>query len=95
MSYCTLILAPGMISTTRDPRYMVIWNSTKSLILSFQAVFMGYSTRFLAPGTVSMARDPRYTVIWKSKKLVNFVIFGHFHELLHTAFGSGDGFNGL
>ena len=81
MGYMALFLAPGTISTARDPRYTVIWKSTKLVFLSILTVFMGYSTRFLAAGTISMARDPRYTVIWNSTKLVNFVISGHFHGL--------------
>ena len=78
------------ISTARDPRYTVIWKSTKLVNFSFLAVFVVYSTRFFAPGTISTARDTRYTVIWKSIKLMSFVISGRFHRLWHTVFGSGD-----
>ena len=71
----TRFLAPMMISTDYDPRYTVIWKSTKLVNFVIFGLFMGYSTRFLAPGTFSTALDPRYTVIRKSTKHVNFVIF--------------------
>ena len=76
-----MVLAPGTISTARDPRYMVIWKSTKLVNFVISVVFVGYSTRFLAPGMISTPRDPRYTVIWKSTKLENFAISGRFHGL--------------
>ena len=66
----TWFLAPGMISTARDPRYTEIWKSTKLVNLSFLAVFLGYSTRFLSLGMISMKCDPRYRIIWKSTKSI-------------------------
>ena len=78
MGYSALFLAPGTISTARDPRYTVIWNSTKLVNFVISGRFHGL---FLAPGMNSTARDLRYTVIWKSTKLVNVVISGRFHGL--------------
>ena len=79
MGYSALFLVPGMISTTRDPRYTVIWTSKTLVNFAFLAVFRDYSALFFAPRTISTAHDPRYTVIWKSTKLVNFVISSRFH----------------
>ena len=58
MGYGTRFLAPGMISTARDPRYTVIWKSTKHVNFVIPGRFVDYSTQFLAPGTISTAREP-------------------------------------
>ena len=62
----------------RDPRYTVIWKSTKLVNFVISGRFHGLQHTVLAPGTISTARDPRYTVIRKSIKLVIFVISGRF-----------------
>ena len=77
MGYSTRFLAPGTISTARDPRYTVIRKWIKLVNFVISGRFHGQHT-ILAPGPTSTARDPRYTVIRKSIKLVNFVISGRF-----------------
>ena len=81
MGNSTQYLAPGTISTARDPRYTKIGTPSKLADLVILAVFVGYSTQFLAPGTISVARDPRYMKIGTSSKLVDLVISGRFRGL--------------
>ena len=81
MGYSTRFLAPGTILAARDPRYTVIWKSTKLVNFVISGRFHGLYHTVLAPGTISTARELRYTVILKSTKLMNFVISGRFHGL--------------
>ena len=81
MVYSTRFLGPGTISTALDPRYTVIWKSTKLVNFIILAVFTGYSTRFLAPGTISTASDPGYTKLGTTSKLADLVISGRFRGL--------------
>ena len=59
VGYSTQFLAPGTISTARDPRYMKIGTSLKLVDWVIFDRFRGLSTQFLAPGTISTARDTR------------------------------------
>ena len=95
MGYSTRFLAPGTISTARDPPVHGNLEVNKTREFSHSGRFVGYSTRsFLDPATISTARDPRYTVNCKSTKLVNFVILAVSWAIAHCFFGSGDDFNG-
>ena len=66
MGSSTRVLASGMISTAFDPRYAVIWKSTKLVDFIISGRFLGLQRVVFAPGTISMAHDPWYMVIWKS-----------------------------
>ena len=81
MGYMALFLAPETISTARDPRYTVIWKSTKLVNFVISGHFHGLSHTVFGSGDDLTARDPRHTVISKSTKLVNFVISGRFRGL--------------
>ena len=75
MGYSTWFSAPAMISTARDPRYTVIWKSTK--LVNFLILAVSWAIAhcfFFGSGDDLTARYPRYTVIWKSTKLMNFLI---------------------
>ena len=81
VGYRTQFLAPEMISTANDPRYMKIGTSPKVVDCLISAVFVDYSTRFLSLQTISTARDPEYTKIETSSKIVDLVISGRFRGL--------------
>ena len=81
MGYSTPFLAPGAISTARDPQYTKIGMSSKLADLVISGRFHGYSTQFLALETISTAGEPRYTKIGASSKIVDLVISDSFHGL--------------
>ena len=76
----TRFLAPGTISTARDPHGNLEVDKTREFC-HFWPFSWAIAHVFFAPGTISPARDPWYTVILKSSKLVNFVISVCFHGL--------------
>ena len=76
----------------RDSRYMTLAGSSKLVIWSFLAVFVGYSPRFLGPGRISMPREPRYMTLAASSKLVISSISGNFRGIVH-GFGSWEDFD--
>ena len=95
MGYSTQLLAPGMISMARDPRYMKIGTSSKLINLVISGRFRGlYSTRFLAPGMISMARDPRYTKIGRRQNSSIWPFLAVFVGYSTHFFGFEDDFDG-
>ena len=96
VGYSTQFLAPGTISTARDPGYTKIGTLSKLVDFVISGRFHGHlHTVFFGSGTISTARDPGYTKTGTSSKLVDFVISGRFHGQLHTVFFLlWDDFNG-
>ena len=100
MGYSTRFLAPVTIYTPRDPRYTVIWKSTKLVNFVISTIFMGYSIRLLAPVTIYTACDPPVQGNLEVDKTREFCHFWPFswavsHGFgIHTVFGRGDDFNG-
>ena len=81
VGYSTQFLAPGMISTARDNRYMKIGTSSKLVDLVISGRFCGLWHTVSASGMISTAREPGYKKIGMSSKLVDMVISGRFHGL--------------
>src|SRR4051812_29258515 len=87
MSYFPQFMVLGQFTTTLRHDTCLRVMTKNSSFSCFIIIFMSYCPQFFGSTRICMPRNNPYMFERYDQKLVVFVFYGHFHELLPTFFG--------